>query len=104
MMLLRTTAFICRILYHATLAASVPSGYAKSFFLFSTNGFDRLAHKPIWHNIRPMTTYIIGCLALIIKPGPDLMCTIATALSEGRARAFTLMFGLIAGVKRVRAY
>jgi len=51
----------------------------------------------IWYNIRSMTTYVIGCLALIIKPGPDLMCTIATALSEGRARAFTLMFGLIAG-------
>ena len=76
MMLLRTTAFICCILYHATLAASVPSGYAKSFFLFSANGFDRPTHKPIWYNIRPMTTYIIGCLALIIKPGPDLMCTI----------------------------
>ena len=48
-----------------------------------------------------MLAYLIGCFALIIKPGPDLMCTIATALSEGRARAFTLMFGLIAGVKRV---
>ncbi len=44
-----------------------------------------------------MTTYIFGCIALIVKPGPDLMCTIATALAEGRARAFTLMTGLIAG-------
>ncbi len=44
-----------------------------------------------------MTTYVIGCLALIIKPGPDLMCTVATALSEGRSRAFTLMSGLVAG-------
>ncbi len=52
----------------------------------------------VWYTPPPnMTTYIIGCLALIIKPGPDLMCTIATALSEGRARAFTLMSGLIAG-------
>lgn len=31
----------------------------QSFFLFSANGFDRPAHKPIWYNIRPMTTYII---------------------------------------------
>ena len=43
------------------------------------------------------TTYVIGCLALIIKPGPDLMCTFATALSCGRARAATLMAGLILG-------
>ena len=43
------------------------------------------------------TTYIIGCVALIIKPGPDLMCTFATALSEGKARASTLMAGLILG-------
>ena len=43
------------------------------------------------------TAYIIGSLALIVKPGPDLMCTIATALSEGRARAATLMAGLILG-------
>ena len=43
------------------------------------------------------TVYIIGCLALIIKPGPDLMCTLATALSEGRARAATLMAGLVLG-------
>ena len=26
-----------------------------------------------------LTTYIVGCVALIIKPGPDLMCTLATA-------------------------
>ena len=34
-----------------------------------------------------LTTYIIGCIALIIKPGADLMCTLATALSDGKARA-----------------
>ena len=44
-----------------------------------------------------LTTYIIGSLALIVKPGPDLTCTIATALSDGKARAATLMFGLITG-------
>ena len=44
-----------------------------------------------------LTTYIIGSIALIIKPGPDLMCTIATALSDGKARAATLMAGLILG-------
>lgn len=44
-----------------------------------------------------LTTYILGCLALIIKPGPDLMCTLATALSEGKGRACTLMAGLILG-------
>ncbi len=44
-----------------------------------------------------LTTYIIGCIALIIKPGPDLMCTLATAISEGKARASTLMAGLILG-------
>ena len=44
-----------------------------------------------------LTTYIVGCIALIIKPGPDLTCTIATALSDGKTRATTLMFGLIAG-------
>lgn len=44
-----------------------------------------------------LITYIIGCIALIIKPGPDLMCTLATALSEGKARASTLMAGLILG-------
>ena len=27
-----------------------------------------------------LTTYIIGSLALIVKPGPDLTCTIATAV------------------------
>ena len=44
-----------------------------------------------------LITYIIGSLALIIKPGPDLTCTIATALSDGKARAATLMAGLIIG-------
>ena len=44
-----------------------------------------------------LTTYIIGSLALIVKPGPDLTCTIATALSDGKSRAATLMLGLIAG-------
>ena len=44
-----------------------------------------------------LTTYVIGCVALIIKPGPDLMCTFATALSEGKTRACTLMAGLILG-------
>ena len=44
-----------------------------------------------------LTTYIIGSLALIVKPGPDLTCTIATALSDGKARAVTLMLGLVAG-------
>ena len=44
-----------------------------------------------------LTTYIIGCVALIIKPGPDLTCTIATALADGKTRATTLMIGLIAG-------
>ena len=44
-----------------------------------------------------LITYIIGSLALIIKPGPDLTCTIATALADGKARATTLMAGLILG-------
>ena len=44
-----------------------------------------------------LTTYIIGCVALIIKPGPDLMCTLATAISDGKARATTLMAGLVLG-------
>ena len=44
-----------------------------------------------------LTTYIIGSLTLIVKPGPDLTCTIATALSDGKARATTLMFGLVTG-------
>ena len=43
------------------------------------------------------TTYIIGCLALIIKPGPDLTCVLATALAEGKSRATTLMAGLVLG-------
>ena len=42
-------------------------------------------------------TYIIGSLALIVKPGPDLTCVIATALADGKARATTLMAGLILG-------
>ena len=46
---------------------------------------------------RMLVTYIIGSLALIIKPGPDLTCTIATALADGKARATTLMVGLILG-------
>ena len=44
-----------------------------------------------------LTTYIVGCLALIVKPGPDLMCTLATALSCGKVRASTLMAGLVLG-------
>lgn len=44
-----------------------------------------------------LATYIIGCVALIVKPGPDLMCTLATAISDGKARAATLMAGLILG-------
>ena len=44
-----------------------------------------------------LVTYIIGSLALIIKPGPDLTCTIATALANGKVRATTLMVGLILG-------
>ena len=44
-----------------------------------------------------LVTYIIGSLALIVKPGPDLTCTIATALADGKARATTLMIGLILG-------
>ena len=44
-----------------------------------------------------LVTYIIGSLALIVKPGPDLTCTIATALADGKARASTLMVGLILG-------
>ena len=44
-----------------------------------------------------LVTYIIGSLALIVKPGPDLTCVIATALADGKARATTLMAGLILG-------
>ena len=44
-----------------------------------------------------LTPYIVVCIALIIKPGPDLMCTLATALSDGKARASTLMAGLVLG-------
>ena len=47
--------------------------------------------------VHMLVTYIIGSLALIIKPGPDLTCTIATALADGKARATTLMTGLIIG-------
>mgnify|MGYP003293248018 CR=1 FL=1 len=42
-------------------------------------------------------TYIIGSLGLIVKPGPDLLCTVATALSHGKGRAVLLMSGLILG-------
>ena len=42
-------------------------------------------------------TYVIGSLGLIVKPGPDLLCTIATALSHGKGRAVLLMCGLILG-------
>ena len=44
-----------------------------------------------------LLTYIIGCLGLIIKPGPDVLCTIATALTHGKMRAICLMCGLILG-------
>ena len=44
-----------------------------------------------------LVTYIVASLALIIKPGPDLTCVIATALADGKARATTLMAGLIIG-------
>lgn len=44
-----------------------------------------------------LVTYIIGSLGLIIKPGPDLLCTVATALSHGKGRAILLMCGLILG-------
>lgn len=38
-----------------------------------------------------LVTYIIGSLALIVKPGPDLTCIIATALADGKSKAATLM-------------
>ena len=44
-----------------------------------------------------IVTYIIGSLALIIKPGPDLLCVLATAIASGKARAALFMAGLIAG-------
>ena len=44
-----------------------------------------------------LTPYIVGCIAIIIKPGPDLMCMLATAMSDGKARASTLMPGLVLG-------
>ncbi len=44
-----------------------------------------------------MLTYLIACSALILKPGPDIMCTLATALSYGRMRAIGYLFGLISG-------
>jgi len=44
-----------------------------------------------------LLTYLIGCVGLIIKPGPDLLCTVATALSHGRSRAVCLMSGLVLG-------
>ena len=34
-----------------------------------------------------LVTYIIGSLPLIVKPGPDLTCTIATALADGKSTA-----------------
>lgn len=43
------------------------------------------------------TAYILGCLALIMKPGPDMTCTLATAIAEGKARATAFMCGLILG-------
>ena len=44
-----------------------------------------------------LETYVMASLALIIKPGPDLVCLLATALAEGRRRALNLMCGLILG-------
>lgn len=44
-----------------------------------------------------LVTYIVGSLGLIVKPGPDLLCTLATALTHGRRRAICLMSGLIVG-------
>ena len=44
-----------------------------------------------------LVTYIIASFALIMKPGPDLTCVIATALADGKARAATLMAGLVLG-------
>lgn len=44
-----------------------------------------------------MLTYLFACSALILKPGPDLMCTLATALSYGRLRAIGYLLGLISG-------
>lgn len=44
-----------------------------------------------------LVVYLVGCVGLIIKPGPDLLCTISTALSHGRARAVCLMGGLVLG-------
>lgn len=44
-----------------------------------------------------LVIYLIGCVGLIIKPGPDLLCTVSTALSHGRARAICLMGGLVLG-------
>lgn len=44
-----------------------------------------------------LLTYILASLALIIKPGPDLLCTIAIALTHGRRRALCFMWGLIFG-------
>ena len=47
--------------------------------------------------MKMLMTYIIGSLALIVKPGPDLTCVLATALAYGKKRASTLMAGLILG-------
>src|SRR5574344_1277616 len=43
-------------------------------------------------------TYIIGTIALILKPGPDSMFTLATAIGYGRKAAFAVMTGLILGL------
>jgi threonine/homoserine/homoserine lactone efflux protein len=44
-----------------------------------------------------LITYILGSLALIAKPGPDLMCLIATAIADGKRSASALMAGQILG-------
>ena len=44
-----------------------------------------------------LVTYILGSLALIVKPGPDLMCLIATAIADGKRSAAALMAGQILG-------
>lgn len=44
-----------------------------------------------------LVTYILGSLALIAKPGPDLMCLIATAIADGKRSAAALMAGQILG-------
>ena len=44
-----------------------------------------------------IAAYIFASLALIVKPGPDLMFLFATALSHGRKKAFALMAGQMLG-------